>query len=87
MELFNVEGIHEHMTQREVDKLIEEQQGLNDNRNKAYEHIIDEVESFIYQKGLVNDYEIETSSDTDFDYNKVDNKLTITINMSRDIRR
>lgn len=84
MELINVEGLHEDMTQREVDKLTEEQQGLNDNRNKSFEHIIDEVENFIYKKGIIDSYEIETSSDTDCDYNKVDNKLTITVYMSRD---
>lgn len=58
---------------------------VNRDRNKAYEHITDEVQAFIYQKGIINGYEIKTSSETDFDYNKAtDNKLTITINMSRD---
>lgn len=58
---------------------------LNSNRNKAYEHIIDELESFIYQKGIVDDYEIETNSDIDFDYDKVTDRLTIDIRMSREI--
>lgn len=58
---------------------------LNDNRNKTYEHITDELESFIYQKGIVDDYEIETNSDIDFDYNKATDRLTIDIRMSREI--
>ncbi|WP_204205882.1 hypothetical protein [Mammaliicoccus sciuri] len=57
---------------------------VNRDRNKAYEHITDEVESFIYQKGILNDYSIETENNIDCDYNKVDNKLTITVYMSRD---
>lgn len=58
---------------------------LNEDRNKAYEHITDEVESFIYQKGVINDYSIEAMQDVDCDYSKVDEKLTITIYMSRDL--
>ncbi|MEB6233827.1 hypothetical protein [Mammaliicoccus sciuri] len=58
---------------------------LNEDRNKAYTHITDEVESFIYQKGIINDYSIETMQDVDCDYSKVDEKLTITIYMSRDL--
>lgn len=58
---------------------------LNDDRNKAYMHITDEVESFIYQKGIINDYSIETMQDVDCDYNRVDEKLTITVYMSRDL--
>lgn len=58
---------------------------LNDDRNKAYEHITDEVESFIYQRGIINDYSIEAMQDVDCDYNRVDEKLTITIYMSRDL--
>lgn len=85
MEIIKALGIHEYLTQREVDKLIEEQQGLNDDRNKSFEHITDEVESFIYKKGIIDGYEIETSSEIDFDYNKATDRLTITINMSRDI--
>lgn len=57
----------------------------NRDRTKALEHITDEVESFILQRGIINDYSIETENNIDCDYNKVDNKLTITINMSRDI--
>lgn len=56
---------------------------LNEDRNKAYEHITDEVESFIYQKGIINDYSIETEKNVDCDYSKVDEKLTINIYMSR----
>lgn len=58
---------------------------LNEDRNKAYEHITDEVESFIYQKGILNDYEIEANSEIDFDYNKATDRLTIDIRMSRDL--
>lgn len=58
---------------------------VNRDRNKAYTHITDEVEGFIYQHGLINDYSIETMQDVDCDYNKVDEKLTITIYMSRDL--
>ena len=57
---------------------------LNEDRNKAFEHITDEVQSFIYMKGILNDYSIETENNIDCDYNKVDNKLTITVYMSRD---
>lgn len=38
---------------------------LNDDRNKAYMHITEEAESFIYQKGIINDYSIETMQDVD----------------------
>nr|WP_012816566.1 hypothetical protein [Staphylococcus aureus]ACZ58985.1 hypothetical protein SAP040A_003 [Staphylococcus aureus] len=58
---------------------------LNKDRNRAYEHITDEVESFIYQKGILNDYSIETENNVDCDYSKVDEKLAITIYMSRDL--
>ena len=57
---------------------------VNRARNKAYEHITDEVESFVYQNGILNDYSIETENNIDCDYNRVDNKLTITVYMSRD---
>ena len=57
---------------------------VNRDRNKAYENLTDILESFIYQNGILNDYSIETESNIDCDYNKVDNKLTITIYMSRD---
>lgn len=57
----------------------------NEDRNKVYEHITDEVESFIYQKGYVDDYEIETNSSVDLDceHNIVTNRLTINIYSSR----
>lgn len=58
---------------------------VNRDRNKAYVHITDEVESFIYKKGIINSYDIETFSDTDIEKGKVSDQLTITINMSRDI--
>ena len=58
---------------------------VNRDRNKAFEHITDEVQSFIYMKGILNDYSIETENNIDCDYNKVDNKLTITVYMSREI--
>lgn len=58
---------------------------VNRDRNKSFEHITDEVENFIYKKGILNDYSIETENNIDCDYKKVDNKLTITIYMSRDI--
>lgn len=57
---------------------------VNRDRNKAYEHITDEVENLIYKKGIINGYEIKTSSETDFDYNKATDTLTIDIRMSRD---
>jgi len=57
----------------------------NEDRYKAYEHITDEVESFILQKGILNDYEIEINSEIDFDYNKATDRLTIDIRMSRDL--
>ena len=55
---------------------------VNRDRNKAYEHITDEVENFIYKKGIIDGYEIKTSSE--FDYNKAADTLTIDIRMSRD---
>lgn len=57
---------------------------VNRDRNKAYEHLTDTLEAFIYQNGILNDYSIETMQDVDCDYNRVDEKLTITIYMSRD---
>ena len=56
---------------------------VNRDRNKSFEHLTDTLENFIYQKGIIDGYEIKTSSD--FDYNKATDRLTITINMSRDI--
>ena len=57
---------------------------VNRDRNKSFEHIIDEVENFIYKKGIIDGYKIKTSSETDFDYNKATDTLTIDIRMSRD---
>ena len=57
---------------------------VNRDRNKSFEHITDEVENFIYKKGIIDGYKIETSSETDFDYNKATDTLTIDIRMSRD---
>lgn len=90
-EWYNEElGITDQVSIDKVNKILEKERQekltkLNSNRNKAYEHIIDELESFIYQKGIVDDYEIETNSDIDFDYDKVTDRLTIDIRMSREI--
>ena len=90
-EWYNEElGITNQVSIDKLNKILEKERQekltkLNSNRNKTYEHITDELESFIYQKGIVDDYEIETNSDIDFDYDKVTDRLTIDIRMSREI--
>lgn len=58
---------------------------VNRDRNKAFEHLTDTLESFIYCHGILNSYDIETFSDVDYKHNEVSDTLTITINMSRNI--
>lgn len=79
--LYREDKLKELVEKEQQEKTIK----LNEDKNKAYKHIEDELRTFISEKRILNDYEIETNSDIDFDYNKATDRLTIDIRMSREI--
>lgn len=79
--LYREDKLKELVEKEQQEKTIK----LIEDKNKAYKHIVDELRAFISEKRILNDYDIETDSSVDLDYNKVTDKLQITIRMSRDI--